>query len=97
MPKPTEDLRNELVPIVKKVIEENFDVEDYITESVDVVIAVPGHSIATVHLNGLFLGAFRLEELYEQAEPMIFYTIARKIAHHGCNDIHGLFAISVLR
>lgn len=56
MSEPVEDTRNELISIVRNVVEENFDVEGYIVDAFDVMIIGVSYSTAVFHLNGLFFG-----------------------------------------
>lgn len=96
MTKPLTDIRRDLIAITRSVILENFDVEGHIAESIGVIVVGKDYSAAFVHLNGLFLGTFDVEELYVNASSMIVSAISQKIDSEDCNDLQGLFAISVL-
>ena len=96
MTKPKTDVRKELNSIIKNMIMNTFDVDPQIIETINVTI-IGATSIADVHLNGLHLGSFRVDELRDQTNRKIVHAIIQKIDVWKCNDLRGLFAISVLR
>ena len=88
----------ELTEIIRKIVRENFDVDDMIVESFRGRFSGVISTII-ISFGGMFVGtaAYRKENNGKYLREIILEMIERKLMKEDLKDLKQLFAISVLR